>query len=112
ALTWVSPADARPLLGTAGVVFVDARDRAEYRSGHVAGSVHTPVVGGVVRDGALEPLRGATTVVAYCDSSEQCARSVRLAGILTEAGFPDVRVLEGGFPAWLDAGYPAEAGEH
>jgi rhodanese-related sulfurtransferase len=35
------------------------------------------------------------------------SRSERAAALLRESGF-DARALEGGFPAWKAAGYPAE----
>ena len=99
---WVSVGRAGELHGEVGVAFV---------AGHVAGAYHAPMRAGVVEDEIVEALRGFHTVVAYCDTEGSCAASTRLAGLLASAGLPDVRVLEGGFPAWMDAELPAEAGE-
>lgn len=109
-IQWVSQEDAHDLLGQAGVVFVDARSEDEYENGHVAGAIHMPIETGTLPDGAESTLAGARTIVAYCDTSNACARSTRLAGLLSMAGFPDVRVLRGGLQDWIEHGYPAEAG--
>jgi rhodanese-related sulfurtransferase len=109
---WVTASDARALVGDPGVVFVDARSTEDYLRGHVTGALLAPLgeTGGVVPPALLTLLRGARTVVTYCDTADGCSLSTRLAGLLAEAGIADVRVLEGGFPAWVDHDYPAEAG--
>jgi len=110
-IRWITQEDARALVNDATVTFVDARPREQFQGGHVAGSLSVPFDhGGGVPANIVEMLRGARTVVAYCDTSSGCAASSRLAGMLSVAGLADVRVLEGGMPAWLDHGYPAEAG--
>jgi len=108
AFGWISQDQARSLTGAPGVTFVDCRAEGEYEAGHVAGSVH--VDGSKPSDSALQQLAGARTVIAYCDADHGCARSVQVASMLRHAGMPDVRVLEGGMPDWLQRGYPAESG--
>lgn len=108
AFGWISQDQARSLTGAPGVAFVDCRAEREYEAGHVAGSVH--VDGSKPSDSALQQLAGARTVIAYCDADHGCARSVQVASMLRHAGMPDVRVLEGGMPDWLQRGYPAESG--
>ena len=49
------------------------------------------------------------TVVIY---SRRPYEAARLALILMYAGVSDVRMLDGGFNAWIAGGYPLEAGEH
>jgi rhodanese-related sulfurtransferase len=105
---WISQDQARSLTGAPGVAFVDCRPEREYEAGHVAGSVH--VDGSSPFGSALQLLAGARTVIAYCDADHGCARSVQVASMLRHAGVPDVRVLEGGMPDWLQRGYPAESG--
>ncbi len=46
-------------------------------------------------------------VVAYCTCLHQ-STGARAAQYLRFHGFPNVRVLEGGYGAWIDAGYPVE----
>lgn len=109
-IRWVSQAEARTWLDEPRVIFVDARSGEEFQAGHVAGAISAPVVDGTLREDVLTFVREARTVVAYCDTHDDCARSSRLAGLLAAAGIGDVRILEGGMPGWLANGYPAEAG--
>lgn len=107
---WISQDEARQLAGGVGVAFVDCRPAPEYEAGHVAGAIHAGPSATLVPQSLLSALAGASTVVTYCDAESQCARSVAMAKELTQAGVRDVRVLEGGLPAWLQHGYPAESG--
>lgn len=108
---WISQAEARRLVGDPNVAFVDCRARERFEAGHVSGSLHLELQRGQVPRPLLEGLGSAATVIAYCDAEGgQCQRSLEMASVLRAAGLPDVRVLEGGLPAWLDHGYPAESG--
>ncbi len=49
------------------------------------------------------------TLITFC-SGYGCPDSFDLAVLLQQAGYRDVRVFEGGFPQWRDAGLPVEAG--
>lgn len=108
---WVSLAESIELSKQQDVVFVDARPHDEFVRAHVAGAYSVPFHGGdaVPRD-ALDAVAGARIVVAYCDTHGGCQTSSALAKALAQAGARDVRVLEGGWPAWEEAGAPAEAG--
>ena len=110
AIQWIDQEDARALVTDANVVFVDARPREDFEAGHVAGALSVPMETGVLPSGAVAMLRSSQTVIAYCDTSGECAGSTRLASLLHQAGLGDVRVLRGGIPAWLDNEFPAEAG--
>jgi rhodanese-related sulfurtransferase len=108
---WISQEDARALVGQPGVAFVDCRAREEFEAGHVSGSLHLNLQNGEISKALLGKLRGDATVITYCEASGgTCQRSHDMASRLREAGLPDVRVLEGGMPAWLHHGYPAESG--
>jgi rhodanese-related sulfurtransferase len=111
-VAWIRCEEARPLANDASVAFVDARSAEEFLAGHVTNALSAPIEEtGVVGPAIVEALRGSRIVVAYCDTTSGCARSTRLAGLLASAGLHDVRVLEGGMPAWIENGYPAEAGQ-
>ena len=108
-IRWVSQADARQELDR-GAVFVDAREQPAFVQGHVTNALNVPMDLGTVPQAVVDQLRSAQTIIAYCDTSGGCSRSTRLAGLLAGSGIRDVRVLEGGLPAWLERDYPAEAG--
>jgi len=110
AIRWISQGDARALLDRNDVAFVDARPRDVFQAGHISGSLSVPLDTGTISNAVLVMLRPSRIVVAYDDTSGGCAQSTRLAGLLSAAGLSDVRVLEGGMPAWLSNGSPAEAG--
>lgn len=110
AVRWISQVDAQALVGDPTVAFVDCRTQAQFMEGHVAGSLHVPVVPTGPTAQALEALSAARTIITYCDAGGTCERSAKMATLLTRAGLRDVRVLEGGMPAWLASGLPAESG--
>lgn len=100
--------------------------RPEYEQGHLPGAAwvdletelttHGPVGGRhplptpEVFQGAMRRIgvSAGTPVVVY-DGATSLAAS-RLWWLLTDAGHEDVRVLDGGFAAWQEAGQPIESG--
>jgi rhodanese-related sulfurtransferase len=107
---WIEQEEARAVVGDPSVVFVDARALDAFVTGHVPDALSMPMDTGAIDPRALPLVLGARTVVAYCDTREDCAGSRRLAGLLAENGVGDVRVLRGGMPLWLSNDYPAESG--
>ncbi|MBX7195864.1 MAG: rhodanese-like domain-containing protein [Sandaracinaceae bacterium] len=107
---WIEQDDARALVESADVVFVDARPILDFETGHVPDAIAMPMDTGVLDPATLPLVQGAATVVAYCDTNDDCAESRHLAGLLAENGVSDVRVLRGGMPLWLSNDYPAESG--
>src|SRR5258708_18393673 len=98
---WVEQDDARALVDDASVLFVDARSVADYETGHIPNAIAMPMDTGALDESTTALVRGAHTVIAYCDTSGECASSRRLASLLAEDGARDVRVLRGGIPLWL-----------
>ncbi|KQT88490.1 3-mercaptopyruvate sulfurtransferase [Aurantimonas sp. Leaf443] len=127
----IAPQDLAPHLGRAGLSVIDASwylpaqkrfARAEYEAGHVPGAVFFD------QDAVVDP---ASTLPHTLPSPELFAEHVGAMGItqtdtivvydglglfsaprvwwmLRTFGARDVRVLDGGFPAWLAAGLPVE----
>ncbi|NIQ11701.1 MAG: rhodanese-like domain-containing protein [Gammaproteobacteria bacterium] len=89
---------------------VDARSPELFADGHIKGAVSLPLV---EIDTALPDFLERTprdrTIVAYC-SGFGCPDSFDLGVLLIEEGYTDVRVFEGGYPEWRDAGLPVEEG--
>jgi 3-mercaptopyruvate sulfurtransferase SseA len=86
---------------TAG--FVDARSGTEYAAGHVTNAVHLPPAGHEGEAVIIAGLRAYDMVVVY-DGEYTCALADEVAARLRREGLPDVRVLEGAWPAWTAAG--------
>jgi thiosulfate/3-mercaptopyruvate sulfurtransferase len=116
----VTTADVRSLLGSPGVLLIDARATAEYhgfegntrRLGHIPGAVNVPVAGLTepgtghfldapkLREQLLKAnVTRGRRVVCYDGSGVAAAK---LAYLLTLAGYDDVAVYDGGWAEWGD----------
>lgn len=97
--------EVQPLI-LSGALVVDARRPELYARGHIKGALSLPIA-------ALDDLLPAflnrvakdRCIVTYC-SGFGCPDSFDLGMSLIEAGYRNVRVFEGGFPEWRDAGLP------
>lgn len=87
---------------TAGDLVVDVRSSAEWRAGHVAGSMHAPL-GRVVSLLADRPR--SQPLIFICEAGSRSAIS---ASLLEAAGFTNVANLTGGVNAWRRDGMPLE----
>jgi rhodanese-related sulfurtransferase len=102
-------AEVRELAAT-GALLVDARDSALYADGHLAGAFSLPL--GEVESRLTEfrqRVDPAKTLVIYCNGYG-CPDSFDLGLRLIAEGYRDVRVFEGGFPEWRDAGLSIDKG--
>ena len=112
--------DVRSLLGSTGVLLLDARAPAEYRGhegnarrlGHIPGAINTPV-GAMIQPGTQRLRDGGEIrsqlqragvardrrLVCYDGSGVGAAR---LAFVLALLGFEDVAVYDGGWAEWGD----------
>jgi len=101
--------EVRELLST-GALAVDARLPEQYAGGHLPGAVSLPLadVDGYIAPFASKVEKGRTLVV-YCNGYG-CPDSFELATYLQRRGYGDVRVYEGGYPEWLEAGLNVERG--
>jgi rhodanese-related sulfurtransferase len=105
----MSPAEAQALCGQPSVVIADARTEAAFAEGHVAGAVHLPCdANGKTAVDALAHFSHAHTIVVYGASTAE-ARPVADS---LQRRHPDVKVavLDGGFPAWSQAGLACASG--
>jgi rhodanese-related sulfurtransferase len=91
-------------LATDGALIIDARNPELFAAGHIEGAVPLPLVDvdPVLAD-FLDRVARDRTLITYC-SGFGCPDSFDLGVLLLEAGYQDVRVFEGGFPEWRDAG--------
>jgi 3-mercaptopyruvate sulfurtransferase SseA len=105
----MAQAEAVSACGACTAAFVDARGAAAFAHGHLPGAIHLPPVGHLDERSAIEPLRGYGVIVVY-DEGAGCALAHGVAERLVAHGFPDVRVLEGGWSEWQHEGSPAQSG--
>ena len=109
---------SRPFAATP--LIVDVRPAESFAQGHIPGAIHLDLWGFSLIDTDEAPrqaflwmihhvleqrgISDARPVVVYEDSSGM--RAARVFWFLEYFGHPDVRVLDGGLSAWLDAGRP------
>lgn len=86
-----------------GVRFIDVREPGEWAQGHIAGAVHHPL-GALQRQPEIAVARDKP-VITYCASGTRAAQA---AAALRANGYRDVKVMDGGYSEWVDAGYPVE----
>ncbi len=121
--TLVSPAELDAMMNTDKVVVIDTRDADAYAAGHIPGAVNlreiftflaTSSAAGMteLKDtfakhfGAVG-LSGDETAVFYEDAlNSGYGQSCRGYYLLTWLGYPQVKVLNGGYSAWKADGMP------
>jgi rhodanese-related sulfurtransferase len=114
----LSPADTSQALERGDVrLLIDVREPQEYCEEHAAGAVNVPR--GMLElladpespatDAALTTER-ARRIVVYCTKGPG-ARSLFAARTLTNMGYDNVEVLDGGLVAWGQAGLPVQRGD-
>jgi thiosulfate/3-mercaptopyruvate sulfurtransferase len=87
-----------------GAVDVDLPTELAGPGGGVLGSRPLPAIEALQRDAIRWGLRQDGPVVVY--DHDRCLTAARGWWVLRWAGLRDVRLLDGGFPAWLAAGLP------
>jgi rhodanese-related sulfurtransferase len=89
------------------VPFVDVRDDADWKAGHVPGAVHLELYN-VFSEATLTEVAGKDEeVVIYCHGPS-CGLSATACANAVSWGFKRVYYFRDGFPGWKAAGYAAE----
>src|SRR5262245_21936860 len=103
----ISPVEVARLLAVnpASVRLLDVRTPGEYSTAHIAGSYNVPV--DVLAEHAAEIGALEMPVVLICQSGQRAARAD---AVLRASGLRQLRVLDGGMRAWLDAGLSVNRG--
>lgn len=101
-------------------LLLDARPAEEFAAGHLAGAIHLDLWGVSLIDTSDAPLRAFMWMIGHLCSlrgvtpdrpvviyeAHSGIRAARVFWFLEYLGHPDVRVLDGGVPAWTGAGLP------
>ena len=100
----VSPAEAKAMIGKPGTVLIDCREPNEFKEGHIPGAINIP-------RGLLEfkiekavPDR-ETKIIIHCKTG---GRASLACCSLCRMGYKNVVSIQGGWKAWVKAGYPTE----
>ena len=105
----IKPAEAKKRQDK-GALFLDVRPALNYEIGHIPGALSYPLEKFDEMFPAMEPrLRDSMDIVVYC-AGFGCDASHMVARKLKEKRIPAV-VLQEGWPAWTDAGYPTKEGK-
>ena len=80
---------------------LDIRSPGEYSSAHIQGAVNVPSESLSAWQGPLNK-----PVVVYCPAN--CPSGKQAVETLKTRGFSDVQLLDGGYAAWAQKGYPVE----
>ena len=98
----ISPMEATRLQNDEEAIFLDIREEAEYKIGHIMGNVHIPLSNFPKRMVELDKYKDQPVIV-YCTSGQ---RSGGAGAKLTKNAFTSVYTLQGGAAAWEKAGLP------
>ncbi len=90
------------LRGQKGEIVMDVRGSEEWRSGHISGALHFPLV---ELDRRMNELPRRRPLIVHCQTGSRAAIA---ASLLKARGFDDVRLFTGGFAEWSAAGKPVE----
>lgn len=110
---------AAPPASAGGPLLIDVRPAEQFAAGHLAGAAHLDLWGLSLIDTSDAPLRAFMWMIAHLFSlrgvtperpvvvyeSDSGIRAARAWWLLEYLGHPDVRVLDGGFKAWQQAGH-------
>ena len=86
-------------------VLIDVCEPAEFAAGHAVGARNIPL--GTLDDAKGLPTNKALPLVLLCASG---ARAGRAAAQLRKAGYAGAVAVNGGLPAWREAGLPVDKG--
>jgi len=98
----ISNQQATLLVNREDGVFLDIRDRGDFRSGHIAGSVNISMASLKDRMGELEKYK-AQPVIVVCKMGNSASMAV---SELQKAGFEKAAVMRGGMNAWQNDNLP------
>jgi rhodanese-related sulfurtransferase len=103
----ISTAEFRRILADRSALIIDARTRAEFVAGHVAGAQLLDMPPKERTKAVLDLTKGnkAAALVLYCNGP-YCKASRLLANQLSAAGFTNVKRYQLGMPVWRALGGP------
>ncbi len=111
-MVYISPEEGKIKLDGGSALFIDAREKEEFRHSRISGATNLPA--STVSPPGARPdfsfLDRQIEIVIYCDGAG-CGAAETLAGSIMAKYRRHVYILESGFPGWESAGYPVERGD-
>ncbi len=98
----VTAAEATTLINRRNAVVIDLRAAAEFAKGHLPSARNIEQTELQAKIGQIAKNK-SNPVVLVCQTGQQSQRASRT---VTEAGYAEVHILEGGVDAWQKAGMP------
>jgi rhodanese-related sulfurtransferase len=92
----------------AKAIFIDARPEAKYKARTIPSSINIPDTKFKDFVGQLDKTPKDAEILVYCGGWE-CGKSPKVAGMLQEMGFTNVKLYQAGEPEWVKIDY-AEIG--
>jgi rhodanese-related sulfurtransferase len=89
------------------MLFIDARDGADYNEGHIKKSLSLPYHEFDNYKTVITKIPKSQTIIVYC-GGDDCELSKALANRLFFLGYHNIYVFSGGWGQWKSAGYPTE----
>jgi rhodanese-related sulfurtransferase len=103
-ITEIAVSEAKKRFDQGGFVILDCREPAEFKMGHIPGSINIP-------RGVLEFVIGKkipdknTKIINYCKKG---SRGCLTTYTMYRMGYKNAVNMSGGFEAWKIAGYPVQ----
>ena len=91
-----------------GATFVDVRGSVNYREGHIPGALDLDLNAVLSEETLSQHVGKDQDVVFYC-FAVYCPYSAYAAAKALVWGYSEVYRFDGGYPGWVDAGYPVES---
>ena len=100
----ISVAQAKKKMSKKGVIVLDVRVLKKFKSGHIPGAIHIPR--GLVEFKIGKKIKNKkAAILIYCKKGGRAC----LAGLnLTRMGYKNITNIDGGWKAWVKAGYAVE----
>lgn len=102
----LSPQQAINMVNAQGGIFIDLRDAAAFKKGHIVDSIHIPAAKVGARKSELEPYRDKP-VVLVCNMGQQAGTTAKE---LRAAGYDKVYKMAGGMMEWSNLQLPTVVG--
>jgi len=100
----ISANDLANQLGQSDILILDVRSPQEYASGHVPGAINLPHTSVASQIESLQTYKNET-IVLYCKSGYRASKAEQT---LADAGFKQLRHLEGDMDGWQAGNFPIE----